>query len=120
MDYDAWVVDMAKGTVTHETGVILHFEGNPDDPTSVNPRNFPSGMPFLEQARLTRCGLEFLAKSAQDSNFVTSSKGKTAVVMDIESLKSDAAREREALAKKFAERADKPQRSVLSLKKKSD
>ena len=117
MDYDAWVVDLAKGTVTHESGVILHFEGSPEDPSSVNPRNFPSGMPFLEQARLTRYGLEFLAKAAQSSSgFVASS----AAVTDIESLKSEGARQREALAKKFAERADKPQRSVLSLKKKSD
>lgn len=120
MDYDAWVVDMTKGIVTHESGVILHFEGSPEEPTSVNPRNFPAGMPFLEQARLTRCGLEFLAKSVQEGGYSGAYQAKTAAVTDIDSLKSEGARQREALAKKFAERADKPQRSVLSLKKKSD
>lgn len=116
MDFDAWVADLAAGTATHESGFILQVEGNPCDPSAINPSNFPSNLSFVDQARLMRCGLEFLAKVAASSPTTYSSQTGTT---DIESLKSAATKEREALAKQFAERADKPERSVLSLKKKS-
>lgn len=115
MDFEAWVADLAAGTVTHESGFILQVEGNPRDPSAINPNNFPANLSFVDQARLMRCGLEFLAKAADGSSLSYSSSSGT--VTDIESLKSVATKEREALAKQFAERADKPQRSVLSLKK---
>jgi len=114
MDFNAWVADLAAGTVTHESGFILHAEGDPNDPSAINPANFPSQLSFVDQARLMRCGLEFLAKAA--ANSPTSYTGAR-VAGDIESLKSQAVKDREALAKQFAERADKPERSVLSLKK---
>jgi hypothetical protein len=115
MDFDAWVADLAAGTATHESGFVLQVEGNPRDPSSINPANFPANLSFIDQARLMRCGLEFLAKAAAVTpTTYSSSAGAT----DIESLKSEATKEREALAKQFAEqRADKPERSVLSLKK---
>ena len=114
MDFDAWVADLAAGTATHESGFVLQVEGNPRDPSAINPANFPANLSFVDQARLMRCGLEFLAKASQYSpTTYSSATGAT----DIESLKSEATKEREALAKQFAERADKPERSVLSLKR---
>ena len=115
MDFDAWVANLAAGTATHESGFVLQVEGNPKDPSAINPANFPPNLSFVEQARLMRCGLEFLAKAAADTpaSYSTVTGGAT----DIESLKSTATREREALAKQFAERTNKPERSVLSLKK---
>ena len=116
MDFDAWVVDLAAGTVSHDSGFVLQVEGDPRDPSAINPANFPANLSFVDQARLMRCGLEFLAKAASNSSTTYSS---VAGATDIESLKSAATKEREALAKQFAERADKPERSVLSLKKKT-
>jgi len=114
MDFDAWVADLAAGTATHESGFILQVEGNPRDPSAINPANFPPNLSFVDQARLMRCGLEFLAKAAATTpTTYSSSSGAT----DIESLKSAATKEREALAKQFAERSNKPERSVISLKK---
>ena len=115
MDFEAWVADLAAGTATHESGFMLQVEGDPRDPSAINPANFPSNISFVDQAKLMRCGLEFLAKAASSagSNYVRQS-----TPTDIESLKSPAAKEREALAKQFAERTDRPERSVLSLKKK--
>lgn len=114
MDFDAWVADVAAGTVRHASGFNLQVEGDPRDPSAINPANFPSNISFVDQARLMRCGLEFLAKAAQNSpTTYSSATGAT----DIESLKSEATKEREALAKQFAERTDKPERSVLSLKR---
>ncbi len=115
MDFNAWVANLAAGTVTHESGFVLQVEGNPRDPSAINPANFPANLSFIDQARLMRCGLEFLAKAAADTPGSYSSA--VGGVTDIESLKSEATKEREALAKQFAERADKPERSVLSLKK---
>lgn len=113
MDFEAWVADLAAGTVTHQSGFVLHAEGDPNDPSAINPSNFPSQLSFIDQARLMRCGLEFLAKAAASSSY-----NYMGAVTDIESLKSQAVKDREALAKQFAERTDKPERSVLSLKKK--
>jgi hypothetical protein len=121
MDFDAWVADLAAGTATHESGFVLQVEGNPRDPSAINPANFPANLSFVDQARLMRCGLEFLAKAAANgSTSYSSSMGYISAVggnTDLESLKSAATKEREALAKQFAERAGKPERSVLSLKK---
>lgn len=115
MDFDAWAANLAAGTATHESGFVLQVEGDPKDPSAINPANFPPNLSFVDQARLMRCGLEFLAKAATASpgSYSTATGGAA----DIESLKSNATREREALAKQFAERANKPERSVLSLKK---
>ncbi|MFO1388890.1 hypothetical protein [Cellvibrio sp.] len=115
MDFTAWVADLAAGTVTHESGFVLQVEGDPRDPSAINPANFPANLSFVDQARLMRCGLEFLAKAA--ANNTSSYRSIASGVTDIESLKSEATKEREALAKQFAERTNKPERSVLSLKK---
>ena len=116
MNFEAWVADLAAGTATHESGFILQVEGDPRDPSAINPAKFPGDLSFVDQARLMRCGLAFLAQAAESD---TASYLNYSGVTDIELLKSDATKEREALAKKFAERADKPERSVLSLKKKT-
>ncbi|ACE85709.1 hypothetical protein [Cellvibrio japonicus] len=110
MNFDDWTADAATGTATHTSGFSLRIEGNPRDPSEVYPGKFPEGMSFVNQARLLRAGLEFLAKTSRDNN---------SYIIPKPELKSAAAREREALAKQFAERPDKPQRSVLSLKKSS-
>ena len=108
MNYEEWSADAATGTATHSSGFSLRIEGNPRDPSEVYPGKFPEGLSFVDQARLLRAGLEFLAKSARSGGDYVLPKAE---------LISAAAREREALAKQFAERTDKPQRSVLSLKK---
>lgn len=118
MNFEAWVADLAAGTATHESGFVLQVEGDPRDPSAINPANFPANLSFVDQARLMRCGLEFLAKAAASNPGYTSYTGASRGATDIESLKSEATREREALARQFAERADKPVRATLSLKKK--
>ena len=118
MNFDAWVADLVAGTATHETGFVLQVEGNPRDPSAINPANFPDNLSFVDQARLMRCGLEFLAKAAANGPAPRSYSSATGGQTDLESLKSEATKEREALARQFAERADKPARSTLSLKKK--
>ncbi|MES2673389.1 MAG: hypothetical protein V4660_04075 [Pseudomonadota bacterium] len=113
MNFEAWVVNLTTGTATHESGFVLQIEGSPRDPSAINPNNFPANLSYTNQARLMRCGVEALAKAAVGSNVDYSLSGTT----DIESLKSQAVKDREALAKQFADRANKPERSLLSLKK---
>jgi hypothetical protein len=110
MNFEEWVADMATNTASHKSGFNLRIEGNPRDPSEVYPGKFPEGMSFVDQARLLRSGLEFLAKSAGQTPMSWQST-------NAQDAKSVAIREREELARQFAERADKPQRSVLSLKK---
>jgi hypothetical protein len=113
MDFNDWVADPAAGKAVHSSGFMLQIEGNPRDPSSVDPGKFPAELNFVEQARLLRCGLEFLAKAASSAGSETSwiSTNRASEV------KSAAVKEREAQAKRFAENPDKPKRSVLSLKK---
>lgn len=113
MDFNDWVADLTAGTATHASGFIIKVEGNPTDPSQVDPGKFPEGLSFIEQARLLRSGLEFLAKEAKQMGKLTSYSTRK------DDPKMAAIREREEQAKRFAERADKPERSVLSLKKKS-
>lgn len=112
MNFEEWTADTATGTATHSSGFTLRIEGNPRDPSEVFPGKFPEGLSFVDQARLLRSGLDALAKAAKNSPGAD-------YVLPKPQLKSAAAQEREALAKQFAERSDKPQRSVLSLKKSS-
>ena len=125
MDFNAWQADVAAGTAVHESGFILKVEGNPSNPSSVDPGKFPANLSFAEQARLLRCGMEFLAKAANKSgggngngNGGWRAETATKTAPKISDAKSAAVKEREALAQRFAEqRSDKPKRSVLSLKK---
>lgn len=110
MNFDDWVADLATGTATHASGFSIRIEGNPKDPSDVHPGKFPADLSFVDQARLLRSGLEFLAKS----KVIGSQSWISSPATD---AKSEAIRAREELAKRFAEREDKPQRSVLSLKK---
>jgi len=113
MDFNDWVADIAAGTATHSSGFVLRVEGNPSDPSSVEPGKFPADLSFVDQARLLRCGLEFLAKQAKSGSY-------TSYSTRADDPRMAAIREREEQARQFAERQDKPQRSVLSLKKKTD
>lgn len=108
MNFDQWEIDITAGTATHETGFTLRIEGNPRDPSDVYPGKFPLELSYPDQAKLLRKGLEALAKA---------SNAKDSWVLPKADLISPAAREREALAKQFAEREDKPVRPKLSLKK---
>ncbi len=100
---------MAAGTANHASGFTIRIEGNPKDPSDVYPGKFPEGMSFVDQARLLRSGLEFLAKTGGAPTSWQSSP--------VQDAKTEAIKAREELAKRFADRPDKPQRSVLSLKK---
>jgi hypothetical protein len=111
MKHEEWVVDIATGVVTHSSGFSIRVEGNPKDPNEIYPSNFPEGLSFVDQARLLRSGLEALSKSAGSSLRSWQSS-------PVNDAKTEAIRAREALAKQFAERADKPVRATLSLKKK--
>lgn len=110
MNFEQWEVDVAAGTATHASGFTLRIEGNPRDPSEVYPGKFPASLSFPDQARLLRSGLEALAKA---------SKAGGPWGMPKQELISEAAKKREEIAKAFAEREDKPKRSVLSLKKSS-
>ncbi len=112
MNFDDWNTDLTAASATHACGFNLRIEGNPRDPSEVFPGKFPDNMSFVDQARLLRSGLDALAKAARQG-------GAPEYAMPKSQLKSVAAQEREALARQFAERTDKPQRSVLSLKKSS-
>ncbi|HSC67431.1 MAG TPA: hypothetical protein VLC79_07065 [Cellvibrio sp.] len=112
MNFDDWTSDLAVGTATHASGFTIRIEGNPKDPSDVYPGKFPEGLSFVDQARLLRSGLEFLAKSGARAPTSWQSS-------PVQDAKSEAIKAREDLAKRFAERPDKPQRSVLSLKKNS-
>jgi hypothetical protein len=113
MNFDDWTADPAKGTATHVSGFTIRIEGNPKDPSEVYPGKFPEGMSFVDQARLLRSGLGFLARSGE---VVPKSWQSSNPVQD---AKMEALKARQELAKQFAERPDKPQRAVLSLKKNS-
>jgi|SRR5690554_1541993 len=121
MDFNAWQADVAAGTAVHESGFMLKVEGNPSNPSSVDPGKFPANLSFAEQARLLRCGMEFLAKAANKAGgdhggWRADAERKTSP--RVSDAKTAAIKEREALAQRFAEqRSDKPKRSVLSLKK---
>lgn len=110
MDFNAWAVDLAAGRVTHSSGFVLTVEGDPSDPSAVEPTNFPAELNFIEQTRLLRMGLEFLAKAAAKEANAFGSRIKTDV-------KTAAIKAREAEAKRYADNPAKPKRSLLSLKK---
>ncbi|WP_049723777.1 hypothetical protein [Gilvimarinus polysaccharolyticus] len=113
MNFEAWDVNLAAGEARHSCGCIIRIEGNPRNPSAVDPSHFPKSMNFIDQARLLRCGIEALALAAeqggapagQDDDGV-SVKIKSRTVLDLEQK-----------AKMFAENPDKPKRAVLSLKK---
>lgn len=111
MDFTDWVADLAAGTATHSSGFVLQIQGDPRDPSAVDPGKFPPELSFAEQARLLRSGLEFLARQANQSPTQWQSSSRS------EDARARAIKAREQQAKQFAERVDKPQRSVLSLKK---
>ncbi len=112
MNFEDWTADLAAGVAIHASGFTIRVEGSLKDPSEVHPGKFPEGISFVDQARLLRSGLEFLAKSGG----ATPKSWQSSPALD---AKSEAIRAREELAKRFAERPDKPQRSVLSLKKNS-
>lgn len=114
MDFHDWVADPEAGTATHASGFTLKVEGNPRDPSAVDPGKFPAGLSFAEQARLLRVGLEHLAKAADSSSpsprrgSASSRDGKTPTIL-----------KRESQPKRLVGNPDKPKRDVLSLKKSS-
>lgn len=104
IDYEAWTVDADEGVARHASGAVICIEGDPANPTAVDPKDFPKDLSFLDQARLLRCGMAALAAGAGSARSRARSK-------------STVAEELEQKAKMFAERPDKPKRAVLSLKK---
>jgi len=107
MNFDDWTADLAANSATHSSGFTIRIEGNPKDPSDVYPGKFPEGISFIDQTRLLRNGLEFLAKS-------------TVTKPSIPTPAQEAIKAREELTKLFADRSDKPQRAKLSLKKKTE
>lgn len=106
INFDAWTVDTARGIARHECGALIEVEGNPANPSAVDPRDFPKSLDFLEQARLLRSGMEALAAAGGRQGRDPKSAAKSTVVETLEQQ-----------AKMFAERPDKPKRAVLSRKK---
>ncbi|MDO3388195.1 hypothetical protein QWI17_20280 [Gilvimarinus sp. SDUM040013] len=113
MDFDCWDVNLAAGVASHASGCTIRVEGDPSNPSSVDPANFPKSMNFLDQARLLRCGVEALAAAAREGGYQPSSAANTGAT-----VKSRTAKSLEEKARLFAENPDKPKRAVLSLKRK--
>ncbi|MBU2884700.1 hypothetical protein KO507_02860 [Gilvimarinus agarilyticus] len=111
MDFEQWQVDINAGEARHECGLIIRVEGDPANPSSVDPNNFPKSLSFVDQARLLRCGMEALASAAQSGGY-RSSTGPSPT-----RVKSKTAQSLEEKARLFAENPDKPKRAVLSLKR---
>jgi len=95
MDFDAWTINLSTLSATHESGFSIEIEGNPKDPSSVNPGRFPSNLSGIEQVRLLRHGMEAFAKEATKK----ASKAKKLV---------------------YDPPPNKPKRPVLSLKKREE
>ncbi len=111
MDYDAWTIDLPTLSATHACGFRLELEGSAKDPSAVFPGKFPTGLSSIEQVRLLRTGVEAIAKAASGHG----NTGYTTTAPDVAALK---ATERKATADKYAQVfANKPERPVLSLKK---
>ena len=98
MDFEAWTVDLPTLSAKHECGFSIQIEGNPKDPSSVNPGRFPKELSGIEQARLLRYGMEAIAKAAAEN------KAKPVVA---------------ARKPAYKVPANKPKRPLLSLKKRS-
>ncbi|MEJ2419493.1 MAG: hypothetical protein P8Y45_21725 [Exilibacterium sp.] len=98
MDLEAWTVNLSTLSAEHESGFTIEIEGNPTDPSSVNPGRFPAELNSIEQTRLLRYGMEAIAKAA----------------------KSAKTRTRASAPKKpaYIPPPNKPRRPVLSLKNK--
>jgi len=103
MNFKAWSVDLATLTATHESGFLIEIEGNPRDPSAVNPGRFPKELSGIEQARLLRHGMEAFAAAAK-----TTATEKRA--------SKPAVHQKPA----YITPANKPKRPVLSLKKRSE
>jgi len=94
MNFDTWSVDLKTASATHESGFRLEVEGNPKDPSAVNPGRFPKELSGIEQVRLLRIGVEAIAKAAMTQSSAP------------------------AIAPKPRVSKSKPTRPVLSLKRK--
>lgn len=114
MDFESWDVDLASGEARHECGCVVRVEGDPQNPMSVDPSNFPKDMSFVDQARLLRGGVEALANAARNGGYSGAQAREASV-----KVKSRTAQELERKARLFADNPDKPKRAVLSLKKRS-
>lgn len=100
-----WDVDLSQGFARHVSGFNLCIEGDPKDPSSVSPADFPERMSAAEQAGLLREGMAALAAAGRAFRSTAAT------------TKTSAQLAAEARAKLFAERPDKPDRPRLSLKK---
>ncbi|AFU97611.1 hypothetical protein [Simiduia agarivorans] len=65
MDFDDWKVGGDGRSASHPSGFTLTIEGNPKDPSAVNPGRFPPGLSAIEQVRLLRHGVEAIASAAK-------------------------------------------------------
>lgn len=108
MNFEAWTVDLTTLSATHESGFRIDVEGNPRDPSAVNPGRFPKGLNGIEQVRLLRHGVEAIAKAAKAGP--GSQRSQAASV-------AGKAAAKEAVPRPV--RTDKPKRPVLSLKRKN-
>lgn len=114
MDFESWDVDLAAGEARHASGCIIRVEGDPRNPSSVDPSHFPKTLNFIDQARLLRCGVEALASAAAEGGFSAPRERDDSASVKV---KSRTVRDLEQKAKMFADNPDKPKRAVLSLKK---
>lgn len=114
MDFESWDIDVATGEARHSCGCIIRVEGDPRNPSSVDPSHFPKDLNFIDQARLLRCGLEALSRATPAS---AAGSAKEAAEGTNIKIKSRRVQDLEQQAKMFADNPDKPKRAVLSLKK---
>ena len=74
MDYQAWTVNFSKLTATHDTGFTLQWEGRAQDPSAVHPGRFPKTLSSIEQVRLLRCGVEFIAQQSRQKKVAVTTR----------------------------------------------
>lgn len=65
MDLEAWTVDLKQLLAVHSSGFRLVVEGDPANPSGVNPGKFPEGLSAVQQAGLLRCGVQAVMDAAQ-------------------------------------------------------
>ena len=64
MNFESWNVDLDSASAVHESGFKITVDGDPANPSGVNPGKFPEQLSAVEQARLLRSGLEAIQKQA--------------------------------------------------------
>lgn len=98
IDFDDWDVNLKALSAVHSSGFTLSVEGSARNPSAVHPGPFPKHLSSLEQVRLLRHGVEAIAKAG----------------------KSEAPKAPPKVVSKPAFKSNRPKKSLLTLKRKTE